>query len=387
MKNNLFTVKKLALPVMISALVMSGCSTMQQNKTASTSATTSTAAKTDMLIGERDQKISSLESSLQEERAARSRLEQERESMSMAASHQSSAPTGIGSELLPPNAKAGECYARVFSPAKYKTETMTVLKKDASERLQVIPARYEMGTERVLVKEASERIQVVPATYAWVTEKVLVSPASERIEAIAPVYKTEYEKILDKPEHTVWKKGSGPITKIDSATGDIMCLVTVPATYKTVAKRVLVNKATTKTITIPAQYKTVKKRVVKTPATTRSIPVPAEYKTIKARKLVEPAKTTAIPVKAEYTTITKRIKVSDEKMQWAPVLCKTNMNQQVGLRVQKSLKAAGYNPGPLDGVIGSQTLSATKAYQRAKGLSTGGLTMETLSSLGVKLAN
>ncbi len=81
------------------------------------------------------------------------------------------------------------------------------------------------------------------------------------------------------------------------------------------------------------------------------------------------------------------MKVTEGKMEWAPVLCKTNMNPQVGLRLQKSLKAAGHNPGPIDGVIGAQTMGATKAYQRAKGLRTGGLTMETLNSLGVRLSN
>ncbi len=380
MKKSQITVKKLALPVMISALVMSGCSTMSDK-------TTKTAKSgSDMIIVEKDKQISSLEATLQEERAARSRLEQERETYTTAATGQTSAPMTTP-ELLPPNAKAGECYARVFTAPKYKTETLTVLKKDAAERIEIIPARYKMAEERVMIKEPSERIEVVPAKYGWVSEKVLVSPTSERIEEVPAVYKTEYEKVLDKPEHTVWKKGSGPITKVDAATGEIMCLVTVPATYKTVAKRVLVSKATTRSVTIPAKYKTVKKRVVKAPATTRTVTIPAEYKIVKARKMVEPTKTRSIPIKAEYATITKRIKVSEGKMDWAPVLCKTNMNAQVGMRVQKSLKAAGFNPGPLDGVIGAQTLSATKAYQRSKGLSTGGLTMETLSSLGVKLAN
>jgi hypothetical protein len=381
MKNNQITVRKLALPVMISALVMSGCSTMS-DKTASK---TTSASNADMVIVEKDKQISSLESSLQEERAARSRLEQDRESFSTA-SAQSSTPMSAP-ELLPPNAKAGECYARVFTAPTYKTEKLTVLKKDASQRIEIIPARYEMQSERVMIKEPSERIEVVPAKYEWVTEKVLVAPASERIEEVPAVYKTEYEKILDKPEHTIWKKGTGPITKIDAGTGEIMCLVTVPATYKTVSKRILVSKATTRAIAIPAKYKTVKKRIVKAAPTTRTVTIPAEYKIIKARKLVQPGTTNSIPIKAEYTTITKRMKVTEGKMDWAPVLCKTNMNNQVGLRLQKSLKAAGFNPGPLDGVIGVQTMSATKAYQRAKGLSTGGLTMETLGSLGVKLAN
>jgi len=373
------TFKKLALPVMISTLVLSGCSTVSEK-----SASTST-AQSDMILIEKDKQISSLESTLNEERAARSRLEQERESFASAPAP-STSTAAAGTEMLPPNAKSGECYARAFTAPKYETETLTVLKKDASERIQIIPAKYEMQEERVLVKEASERIEVVPAKYGWTTEQVLISPASERLAQVPAKYKTEYEKVLDKPEHTMWKKGSGPITKIDSATGEIMCLVTVPASYKTVSKRVLASPATTTSTTIPAKYKTVKKRIVEKPATTRTVTIPAEYKIVKARKLAEPSKTVRIPVKAEYGTVTKRVMVSDGKMEWAPVLCKTNMNQKVGLRIQESLKKAGYNPGPIDGVIGSQTMSATKAYQRSKGLRTGGLTMETLSSLGINLS-
>lgn len=381
MKSTQITFKKLALPFLISTLVMGGCSTVSEKSTATNT------AKSDMVLIEKDKQISSLESNLNEERAARSRLEQERESMaSMKGSSQHMA-AATGNEMLPPNAKAGECYARAFTAPKYETETLTVLKKDASERIQIIPAKYEQQNEQVLVKEASERIEVVPAKYGWATEKVLVSPESERLVEIPAKYKTETEKVLDKPEHTMWKKGSGPITKVDSATGEIMCLVTIPASYKTVTKRVLVSPATTQSTTIPAKYKTVKKRIVIKPATTRTVTIPAEYKTVKARKLAEPSKTVRIPVKAEYGTITKRTMVSDGKMEWAPVLCKTNMNQKVGLRIQESLKKAGYNPGPIDGVIGSQTMSATKAYQRSKGLRTGGLTMETLSSLGINLSN
>ena len=43
----------------------------------------------------------------------------------------------------------------------------------------------------------------------------------------------------------------------------------------------------------------------------------------------------------------------------------------------------GFNPGPIDGELGSQTYAAIAAYQRSKNLPTGGLTMNTLKSLGV----
>jgi len=37
-------------------------------------------------------------------------------------------------------------------------------------------------------------------------------------------------------------------------------------------------------------------------------------------------------------------------------------------RLQQALKAAGYNPGPIDSDFGAKTAAAVAAYQLAKGL-------------------
>lgn len=238
---------------------------------------------------------------------------------------------------LPPNAKPGECYARIMIPEQYKTTTERVLAKDASERIETVPAVYRSVQERVLVQEESERIETVPAVYETVTERVLVRPA-----------------------YTTWKKGTGAIQKVDNSTGEIMCLVEVPAEYKTVTKRVL-----------------------KSPATTRTVKIPAEYSMVTVRKLVEPAKERRIEIPAEYQTITKREKVSEGRLEWRSILCETNTTPDVISSVQRALKMRGYDPGRVDGVLGTDTLEAIQRYQRSKGMAAGQLTMETLKSLNV----
>ena len=290
-----------------------------------------------------------------------------------------------GGELLPPAAKAGECYARVFVPPTYNTTQETMLKKAAGERIEIIPAKYEMGTERVLVKEETTRLEVIPAKYETVTERVLVKEASSRIEQIPPVYETVSEKVLVRPARTVWKKGRGPIERVDSATGEIMCLVEEPAVYKTVSSRVIKTPASTRTVNIPAEYKTVTKRVVSKPATTREVVVPAAFKTVKVRRMAKPPTERRIAIPAEYQTVSKRVMVSDGKMAWRPILCETNADRNTVAQIQRALKAAGHNPGPIDGVIGSQTLAAVKSYQKKKGLPSGQLTYATLDSLGVRV--
>ena len=53
-------------------------------------------------------------------------------------------------------------------------------------------------------------------------------------------------------------------------------------------------------------------------------------------------------------------------------------------QTQQVLKQAYYYHGPLNGVYGPQTRRAIAAYQRAKGIARGGLTYETLRSLGLQ---
>ena len=286
-------------------------------------------------------------------------------------------------QLFPPNAKAGECYARVFIPPQYKSMTKTVLRKPSTERIEVTEPRYELVEERILVKEASKEMSVIPAVFDFVEEKVLVSEASTKLVPVAAVYRNVDEQIMVRPAYTTWKKGRGPIEKIDEATGEIMCLVDVPAEYRTVTKQVLVTPASTREIQIPATYKTVKKRVMVKPPQTQTVEIPAEYRTVRVSKLVEPAKEMRSKVSEQYEQVTETVLVSDGHMEWRSILCETNTTADVVRRLQRALNGAGHNPGPIDGIVGPRTMSAVKSYQAESGLAEGPLTMETLKKLGV----
>jgi hypothetical protein len=287
--------------------------------------------------------------------------------------------------LLPAQAKPGECYARVFIPPTYKTVTEQRLKRGESERLETIPAKYEWGEAKVLVKGASERLETIPAEYDWVEENVLVKDASSRLEEVPATYEWQEEKVLVRPAETVWKKGRGLIEKVDNTTGEIMCLVEIPAVYRTVKKRVMVSPPTTRTIEIPAEYKTVKRKVMIKPPATRTIEIPAEYKTVKVKKMVAPPKEERIPIPAEYQTITKTEQVTDGRMEWKRVLCETNISNDLVSRIQNALQKEGNDPGPIDGLYGELTIAAIKDYQKKKGLAVAGLSYETIKSLGVDI--
>ncbi len=323
-------------------------------------------------------------------------------------------------------AKAGMCYREYYQPAQYKTETSEVLVSEASEKVEVVAAKYEWAEEKVMVKEASKKVIAVPATYETATEKVLIEPEKivwkkgrglvERIDTtgeimckvkIPAIYKTIEKRVVKTPattkvveipaEYTVMK-----VRKLVTPAQEKR--IAIPEKKSTVSKTVLVSEETfawasvgDKTVTgsrtgnqicltsTPAKFKTVTRRVVTTPATTEVIQIPAEYKNVKVRKLVQPAQEQRIAIPAKMQTVKKSVKVSDERMEWRQVLCETNMSTDIVTGIQRALQTSGFNPGPIDGVIGSATLRAIDEYQRKNSLNRGGVTFETIKALGVSV--
>ena len=330
-------------------------------------------------LSSRESRISALESSLDTARSTTG----------------GSTNTNLGGDgtLFPPNARAGECYARVLFPEKYRTSDERVLVKEASERFEVIPARYETVTERVLVKEASTKLEVVPAVYETVTEQVLVKPADKQIVEVPATYRTVTERVLDKPATTVWKKGSAStygstaLSETVDATGELMCLVEVPATYKTVERRVIDTAATTRELETPAVYKTVERRVVREPAKTREVVIPAVYDTVEVTKLVEPAQQRRVEIPAEYRTVTKREIVEPARMAWQTVLCDVNATPSVVRTLQEALDKKGYNVGGVDGQLGPTTMKAVNSYAKSLGIPQGRnyVPMELLKKLDIDI--
>jgi hypothetical protein len=365
------TLSKIYFSAVIALLaVVVGCATNGSNNSTSSY---------ESMLREKDQEIEQLKSQNQEQQAQLERYDKEMSSSGQTAALQA------GGSLFPPDAKPGECWARVFVPPTYQTATEQVLVRGSSESLEVIPAQYTWVEEKVLVKEAAERMEIIPAEYQWVEEKYLVKPASKKLVEVPAKYEWQEEKVLVKEAHTVWKKGRGPVEKVDNITGEIMCLVEVPAAYKTVKREVMVKAPSTQEVAVPAEYRTVKKQVMVKPPREQKIQIPAEYKTIKVRKTVADAQEKRITIPAEYQTVTRTKVATEGHMDWRRILCETNVTPEVIRQVQLKLDNKGYDPGTIDGVYGWRTESAVKSYQRSNNLAVGGLTHETLKHMGVSL--
>lgn len=436
------------------------------------------------------------------------------------------------SETLP-NAKPGECYAKVITPAMFETRTEEIVVQEQSQRIQTIPASFETVEQRVMTREASRTLTYVPATYREVAEKVETRPAeaswemkignvshpaspgalegiaasgvdidtvpenvcfhehytpaeystqdqrvlsraggetikvtnaeyetaeervvikeaSSRLVNVPAVYRTETESVLVEPARSVWKKGRGPLERIDDTTGEIMCLVEIPARYETVTRSVLESPAATKTVDIPAVYKTievervvrqaseervaidpqyitvptrvkvadagffwlkkgekasagatftgrevclvprpaefttVKTQLIDEPASVKVVNRPAQFETVKVQRLVKPASEERTEIPRLVKTVTRQVQVAPPTLVWRRVLCETNTTPQIIQRLQLALTREGFAPGPADGVLGSATLTAVKAYQEKNKLDVGGVTYETLKALKVE---
>jgi hypothetical protein len=242
---------------------------------------------------------------------------------------------------LPPNAEPGKCYARCFIPDQFEFKDEMVIDKALSFKAQTIPAKYKTVFDTVITRNASIRYNEVPAVYETITEDIMVSPATEK-----------------------WVKSTADAGCLSANPADcqVMCLQQIPAVYKKVTRRVVKAPAYKNEVPVPAEFKIVSRQVVDVPAQQVQIEVPATYKRVVRKEL------------------SKKGGYSD----WREILCSQNLTLQRILAIQQALKAAGYNPGPLDDVFGSQTKTALVKYQQDKGLPTGNLNMETLRSLGVE---
>ncbi len=376
-------IRKLSVAVFMVAITFSGCA----NKNVKV-------AELEKQLHNKDSVISTQEKTVDAKNAEITSLKKKLEAKqdtplqesTLNASSNSSATTSetqANSALTPPNAKAGECYAKVLIPAEYETKTQEKLLKDSVEKLKVTAPTYKNVDYRILDKAESFKYVLTPATYKCTQNRVMVAPEKTTYKVIPATYKETQDKLLVSSAHKMWKKGKGPITKIDNHTGDIMCLVEIPAKYKTVKTTVVDQAERTEKIVTPAVYKNIKAKTVDKEASYEKIIIPATYKTITVQELEKEAVISKDVTDKTYQTVTSTYMTKAEDLKWERILCQTNTNKNVVKELQQELSDRNYNPGPIDGVYGKQTQKALTAFQVDNNLPSGALTLESLDALGI----
>ncbi len=276
-----------------------------------------------------------------------------------------SGPVGWGpgtatQEDYPPNAQPGQCFAKVLVPEVTETFTEQVLVSPEKTVTRVVPGTCGYEDKTVVVREPSSEFITIPATFKTVTETVVVKAGGVHAETVPPVYNTVTEQILVREGYTVWRPGStvagynanansygstgytappasayagtgaapnpayGNLPTKVLATGEVLCLVQVPAEYKTITKQVLVTPGRTVELPYPPETAVVSRQVVDIPAHVEKRELPGETKIIKI-KVCTPDQTQSETIPPEYKTVTKIKTVSPSKFEWKTVDCKTDV--------------------------------------------------------------
>lgn len=259
----------------------------------------------------------------------------------------------------PPNARPGQCFARVLTPEVYETITEKVIDMVEKTDIRVIPGEWGSEWKTILIKEGSIEYHIVPATYKTVTEVVVVKPGHMRIEVVPATYSTVTEQVLVREAYTVWKPGKGLAgtpgyaggaagyapppghrpppgaaygaavvdgrthygpTKV-APTGELLCLVEVPAEYKTITKTVLKDPARTVEVPVPPVTKIITRTVVDQAARVEKREIPAVYDKVQVAVLVRPDRVDTITIPATYKLIEKKRLVGGGKLEWREVIC------------------------------------------------------------------
>ena len=114
------------------------------------------------------------------------------------------------------------------------------------------------------------------------------------------------------------------------------------------------------------------------------VEVPAQYETVKVQRLVAPASESRVTIPARTKTVSRQVQIEPSRLEWRQILCETNTTPKLITSIQRALKREGFDPGPIDGVIGQDTLDALEEFQTKKNLDRGGLTYESLKALKVQ---
>ena len=282
-----------------------------------------------------------------------------------------------GSDDYPPNAVAGHCYQRVFLPET--TETYQDKVVDTLERTEtrIIPAVYGVEQKQIVVREARTEFITIPATYRTVTETIVIRPESTRSEFIPGTYETVTEQVLVREAHTEWRPGraGGPGGKYGYEhpqaikvlpTGDVLCLIEVPAEYRSVTRQVLKTPGHTVEMTIPAETKVITRQVIDQEAHVEKRVIPAEYSTVTVRVITTPERTETYTIPATYKYVTKTRVVTASRFDWRDYECHTvthTTDEHGPYHYQHYEARPVAHPDATDGERGALTVPTTPGYR------------------------
>ena len=301
------------------------------------------------------------------------------------------------------------CVKLVNIPPEYGVRTITV--KAPNYREEVIPAEYTTVTRQVIKTPATVKEEIIPAEYKTVTKRVLKRPAYMKKEIIPGEYKTVTRNVRKGLKKVSYIHPTGtlliPANPNQSPSEGDPTSGTFPTNVYPAAGYTLPNQATGG-LAIPGTpgYEEGSGLNGKAGfgggdggdnnsgvnADEDKIPggLPENYYTAGCPSgyRFDPLDNTCkkvINIPAEYETVSKRaLTQSGGFTEWREVVCPNNLTSYTITQIQTALKDRGYDPGPIDNILGARTKAALTQFQKDNNLPIGQLDLETLKALGVQ---
>ena len=324
------------------------------------------------------------------------------------------------------NAQVGTCFYEHFQAEKYTNTTSKILASEASERVVVTPATYTTVVKKIVTDSTSIKLLPSGAVYKKMKDKVVIAPAKTEwrkticgdtgcnqsevvcLTEVPTTFKTITKRVVLQPA----VRKSVPVTpqvktlKIEQMLTPARSeRIAIPPKYTTISQRQKIedskyywsdaslkdassrmrNQCNKICLTVtPAKYKKVAKQVLVTPVSVRKVKTPAKYTMVKIKKIEQEASYKKVVIPAEYITVVTERERTKGYAKWMPMICEEMLTPSIIKKVQRALQFQGFYQGEIDGIWSLASKSATRAYQKEKGLAvTNKLSIETMRDLEV----
>jgi hypothetical protein len=208
--------------------------------------------------------------------------------------------------------------------------------------------------------EAQQRFEIETPRFDTVLLKIPVDKVT-RMAQLPDEYGLILEKIKIQEGAYKWVKKRTSKEELGTKISNCLavCLVEIPAKYKTIQKLVL--KATAHQRRYENLDSIIFKQIIETKALVKTV----------------------IQIPPQYEQVFKKLNPHASYTEWEEFLscddCFTNQVRQI----QQALKQRGYDVGELDNVMGPKTISAITRFQKGNNLETGNMNTATLRALGL----
>ncbi|MFT4091755.1 MAG: peptidoglycan-binding domain-containing protein [Asticcacaulis sp.] len=276
-------------------------------------------------------------------------------------------------------ARPGQCYARLLKAPEFETFNEKVIVAEARTERRVIPAVTRTVTETQVVEEATYYEERIPAEYEVRHEHVMVREPSVQWETTRG-HATGAALVTPHDHQPVRYRADGTLNW--PGKQDVL----VRTSHDTTAYLQQGSAQTIYCLTeTPSEYKKVKRKVQVRPESVRRVEVPAKVRQVERTVIDQPERVVEEHIPAVYDRVERTRVLREPEPVWREVLCERNASPETVRAIQTALQRRGYNPGRIDGNLGTQTVAAMQKFQADSGLAQGQISLEAVEALGVRV--